>query len=398
MSGLVAADPFLRRMARPPVRQGAFWVVQAMVALIAAVHLYADLHLLVEGGQFPAGVPVVLLVIPVGYASLRWGLAGSAATALWATLLWLPHLVLPADQGHLGGDFVDLAVLDAVALLVGWKIDSERAARFRVETATEARLRAEARYREEAMRYAALVVEAEEEQRRRLARELHDEPLQLFLHLARKLGTLGAAPGMPGGVLQDLEEARQHALDAAGRLRVMARDLRPPALDHLGLVPALSSLLAELEDDSGVTTQLRVSGAPGRLPGEVELGAFRIVQEAARNTLRHASASSLQVTVGFGDRELTLEIADDGCGFAGGSIEEAGARHLGVVGMRERTVLLGGSFELVSSPGRGTVVRATLPLAASPAPVEAATLCAIRNRSSRPDREPRVVNAKAGAG
>lgn len=352
-------------MARPPVRQAAFWAVQAVVAALAGVHLYADLHLTVEGGQFPAGVPVVLLVVPVGYAALRWGVAGSAATGLGATLLWLPHLVLPADQGHLGGDFVDLAVVDAVGLLVGWKFDSERAARARGEAATAARLRAEARYREKATRYAALVVQAEEDQRGRLARELHDEPLQLFLHLARRLETLGSAADMPCRLGGQLREARLQALDAAARLRTMARDLRPPSLDQLGLAAALSSLLHDVERDSDTATALRVTGRPRRLAADVELGAFRITQEAVRNTVRHSSASRVDVTVAFGERELGLVVTDDGCGFPGWPIDdpgELGAGHLGLIGMSERAALLGGRLELASPTGRGTSVRVSLPL------------------------------------
>ena len=367
MSALRAAE-LLRRVARPPVRQATFWAVQASVALIAGVHLYADLHLTVEGGEFPAGIPVVLLIVPVGYAALRWGLAGSAASALWASLLWLPHLVLPADQGHLGGDLVDLAVVDAVALLVGWKIDSERDARARGEAATAARLRAEARYRQEAMRYAALVVQAEEDQRGRLARELHDEPLQLFLHLARRLEALGSAPGMPRDLGGQLEEARLLALDAAARLRAVARDLRPPSLDQLGLAAALAGLLDEVESGSDTATVLRVTGHPRRLVDETELGAFRIAQEAIRNSVRHASASRVEVTVDFGARELSLEITDDGCGLPAVALDDIGdpgAGHLGLVGMRERASLLGGRLELSSSPGRGTSVRASLPLGAS---------------------------------
>jgi signal transduction histidine kinase len=438
------------------VREGRFWIIQAMVLLIAGVHLFVDLHVSADTGAFPAGLPVALLILPVGYAALRYGLAGSAATGIWATLAWLPDLLLPHDQGHAGGDIVNLALLLAVAFFFGQHIEAERLAHARVESATAERLAAEARYRQlfetnrspilvvddhsrvsdanpaarallggdvvgrssaglfdadtldeqagrvlylpdgrdyrldlvslpagtgdpstqvifedvteersegrRATRYAELVVEAEEDQRRRLSRELHDEPLQLFLHLARRLESLGGTPGLPGTVAGSLEEARGQALEAAARLRTLARDLRPPALDELGLAAALSSLLTDVEDEAGPVATFKVTGTEARLAPEIELGAFRIVQEAVRNTLRHAGASQLLVTVGFRTDGLALSVSDDGRGFVPESLGEQGSGHLGLLGMRERTRLLGGHLEVRSAPGQGTVVEATVPL------------------------------------
>ena len=445
-----------RRATHPPVREGRFWIIQAMVLLIAGVHLFVDLHVSAETGAFPAGLPVALLILPVGYAALRYGLTGSAATGIWATLAWLPDLLLPHDQGHAGGDIVNLALLLAVAFFFGQHIEAERLAHARVESATAERLAAEARYRQlfetnrspilvlddhsrvsdanpaarallggdvvgrssaglfdadtldeqagrvlylpdgrdyrldlvslpagtgdpstqvifedvteersegrRATRYAELVVEAEEDQRRRLSRELHDEPLQLFLHLARRLESLGGTPGLPGTVAGSLEEARSQALKAASRLRTLARDLRPPALDELGLAAALSSLLTDVEDEAGPVATFKVTGTEARLAPEIELGAFRIVQEAVRNTLRHAGASQLLVTVGFRTDGLALSVSDDGRGFVPESLGEQGSGHLGLLGMRERTRLLGGHLEVRSAPGQGTVVEATVPL------------------------------------
>ncbi|HUY51318.1 MAG TPA: ATP-binding protein [Streptosporangiaceae bacterium] len=446
-----------RRAAHPPVREGRFWIIQAMVLLIAGVHLLADLHVSTETGAFPAGIPVALLILPVGYAALRYGLTGSAATGIWATLAWLPDLLLPYDQGHVGADLVNLALVDAVAFFFGQHIEAERLAHARVERATAERLAAEARYRQlfetnrspilvlddhgrvsdanpaarallgadvagrsseelfggdatldeqagrvlclpdgrdyrlglvtlpagtsdpstqvifedvteersegrRATRYAELVVEAEEDQRRRLSRELHDEPLQLFLHLARRLESLGGTPGLPGTVAGSLREASRQALDAAARLRTLARDLRPPALDELGLVAALSSLLTDVEDEARLDVTFKVTGTETRLAPEIELGVFRIVQEAVRNTLRHAGASHLLVTVGFQTDDLALSVSDDGRGFVPEHLGEQGAGHLGLLGMHERTRLLGGHLEVRSAPGQGTVIEATVPL------------------------------------
>jgi signal transduction histidine kinase len=229
----------------------------------------------------------------------------------------------------------------------------------------------EHRDRRLATRYAALVVQAEEDQRRRLARELHDEPLQLFAHLARQLGTLAETPGIPAVATGGLTRAHQHALDAAHRLRTLARELRPPTLDHLGLIAALSSLLADLNEETDLQTDLQVTGEPTRLAADIELAAFRIIQEAARNSLRHAQARQLRVTVQFGADVLQLTVADDGRGFTPGELDDHAAPHLGLLGMRERARLLDGQLEVCSAPGAGTVVRAGLPIRRPPEPAMA---------------------------
>jgi two-component system, NarL family, sensor histidine kinase UhpB len=217
--------------------------------------------------------------------------------------------------------------------------------------------------RRRATRYAQLMVQAEEDQRGRLSRELHDEPLQLFLYLARRLEHLGGAPGVPAAVSGGLAEARRHALDAATRLRSVARDLRPPELGHLGLVAALSSLLADIdEEEADLETELQVTGNAVHLDPEVELGVFRIIKEAVSNTLRHAGAHRLQVTVGFGVDELALTVVDDGRGFTPEGLYDLQAANLGMLGMRERATLLGGHLEVRSEPGTGTVVDASVPL------------------------------------
>ena len=448
----VELTAFVRRVARPPVREWRFWLDLAMVVAVAAVHLLMDHGDVGDGQVLPIGFPVVLFVIPVGIAALQYGLVGSSATAAVATLLWLPDLFEQITPAHLGSDLVALALVNAVAVFAGQRVDRERAALDRAS-------RSELRYRQlfdansapimvldradrvsgvnaaattlfgagavgqgvpdalgtgrasgeidgsivrladgrdyrvdrvtlagtdgdaasqviledvtEEMResrYAHLVVRADENQRRKLSRELHDEPLQLFLHLARVLERFGDAAGAPSEALQDaMGEARHQALDAAARLRVIARELRPPALDQFGLAGAVSSLAADAEDDSGITVDLEVTGSEPALPDEVELGAFRIVQEAVRNTLVHSGARRLKVQVEFRARTLRLRIADDGRGFAPQSLAgDAGGGTFGLVGMRERAHLLGGSLKVASSPGNGTVVDATLPLAGPP--------------------------------
>lgn len=447
----------LRLAVHPPVREARFWIIQAVVFLIAGLHLFLDMHVASETGAFPSGVPVALLILPVGYAALRYALAGAAATAALAILLWLPDLLLPRDLGHVGGDVVELTLIVIVAIVFGRRMDAERFAHVRNERAMAKALDIETRYHRlfetnrapmlvlgddgvvtdanpaatrllgpdvvgrtvtsilggdaaldqqvgrvvslsdghdyrldvvsfpnevgdvdtqvifedvteersegrRARRYAQLVTQAEEDQNRRLARELHDEPLQLFLLLARRLESLGEEPGVPLAVVEGLAEAHHQTLDAAGRLRNLARGLRPPTLDQLGLVAALSSLKADIEEEGDHVAELHVVGTETRLSAAIELGSFRIVQEAIRNTLRHAGASHLSVTVTFQPDNLTLSVTDDGAGFNIDSFSEQDSEHLGLLGMRERARLLGGRLEVRTGSGQGTEVVATIPL------------------------------------
>ncbi len=350
MSGVPTRRPALipRLVLRPPVHEVGFWVVQAMVAGIAALHLAIDL-MSAEPGAVPAGIPVALLLAPVSYAALRYGLSGSVATAVWATLLWLPDLLLPRDRGHVGNDVIELALVIAVAVFVGYHIDAERLARAQVHRLT------------------ALLLQVQEEERRRIAHELHDEPLQLLTHLARSLDRLETAPSTAATLTEGLGEARSQALDIADQLRAVVAGLRPPALEQLGLTVALRGFLADIGETSAVCTDMQVTGEEKRLPPEVELSAFRITQEAINNVIRHAGARKLVLTLAFDAAGLRLRVADDGCGFDPVTVNRLSpSRGLGILGMRERAEIAGGRLKIRSAPGKGTVVEASFKPVSTP--------------------------------
>jgi signal transduction histidine kinase len=334
--------PVVRRLARPPLRDARFWLVQLVVLALAMAHLALDIALPAEPSSIPAGVPVALLLAPVSYAALHHGLSGSVATALSATLLWLPDLLLPHDRGHPGNDLIELALVIAVAVFAGYHIDEERAEGDR------------------AHRFAELLLKVQEEERRRIAHELHDEPLQLLVHLGRTIEWLGEDPAaLPGG----LTGAREQILDIAARIRSIVAGLRPPALEQLGLVAAVRGFLADVAEATDLNTDLTVHGEQVRLAPDAELGAYRIAQEAANNAVRHANARNLAVTVAFTERELRVRVADDGRGFDPGAADaQLATGHLGMPGMRERAALVGGRLTVQSRPGRGTVIEAVIPI------------------------------------
>jgi two-component system, NarL family, sensor histidine kinase UhpB len=226
---------------------------------------------------------------------------------------------------------------------------------------------------EQAERLAAQVMRAQEEERRRVARELHDEAGQaltaVIIGLERGLASMPEVyaadlPIQPRQLMGNLRDLAAQTLD---EVRKLALELRPSVLDDLGLVAALRQYVRSTGERSGLSAQLTVvgwdeaDGAP-RLPAEVETALFRIAQEALTNAIRHARATSVQVRLRRSAGMVTLEVRDDGVGLV--AVPSAEAReHLGMFGMRERARLLDGDFQVRAVSPRGTLVQVTIPLA-----------------------------------
>jgi signal transduction histidine kinase len=200
----------------------------------------------------------------------------------------------------------------------------------------------------------------QEDERRRLARELHDGIGQNLTALKHRLALLDAALG-PGQ--EDLREGVEAAIALCTTTledtRQLSRLLRPPILDDLGLVPALRWLARSVEGSGGPEVQLEIE-TPDTLDPDLQTLLFRFVQEALNNTCKHARARSASVRMHLHGGQLRLCIEDDGRGFEPAQAMDAGGSGLG--GMRERLCLYGGRFELDSAPGAGTRISAIIPL------------------------------------
>lgn len=208
------------------------------------------------------------------------------------------------------------------------------------------------------------LLRSREEERGRLARDLHDGPIQTLVSMAMQLGMLTPASG-PTGVGSPITEAlqgvRAEVRDLLDELRQVCTALRPPMLDTLGLGAALRALAEDWSGQNGVTVQLDLlpDAALRSLPEEAAVNLYRIAQEALSNVARHAQAHrvSLHLAWDAGSGRLELEVRDDGCGFTPEAIEElAGQGHFGLAGIRERAALIGGEWRLESAPGQGTAV------------------------------------------
>lgn len=204
--------------------------------------------------------------------------------------------------------------------------------------------------------YARRTVATREEERRRIARDLHDGPLQSIILLWRKLDSLDR-PATPEA-RETVAEARALAERIADELRRFSRDMRPSVLDDLGLTAALKSEATALEQRSGISVRFLASGSARRLPPDLELSLLRITQEALRNVERHAAATRVLIRLSFRDSRVRLTISDDGRGF--GRLPPASELlangKLGLVGMQERARLAGASLSIEGGPRGGTTV------------------------------------------
>jgi len=222
----------------------------------------------------------------------------------------------------------------------------------------------EKRMRENMNLYLSQVTRAQEEERKRIARELHDDTIQALVVLSRQLEDTASSKGLPDDKRLLLENLRQQTKSIMDGVRRLTQDLRPSTLDRLGLLPALEWLAADVARYSEINVQLRVSGQSRRLPQDVELMLFRIVQEALRNVWKHSQADAAEVTIIFSEESLSIRVRDNGKGFAVpttvGDLTRDGK--LGLTGMQERVRLLGGTVRFESEPGQGTTVKVEVPL------------------------------------
>lgn len=209
--------------------------------------------------------------------------------------------------------------------------------------------------------YIAALSTAQEAERARLARELHDEIVQQLIALGHGVDRVQRMVERdPAQATERLQTMRTSITALVDELRTLIGDLRPPALAELGLLPAVELLLGRNGED-GPEVTLVVQGDERRLAPQSELVLFRIVQEAWSNIRHHAQARRADFTFAYEDDGLHLTITDDGVGFVPPSEADAPDGHWGLRGMRERAELTGGTFEVTSEPGRGARLHLCVP-------------------------------------
>lgn len=217
-----------------------------------------------------------------------------------------------------------------------------------------------AAYRERLRETAARALSAEEEERKRIAHELHDETAQTLAALLIRLRLLRTAPdeATRNAMIDELRSELGAALEGVRRF---AQGLRPPALDQLGLVPAVEAHIRTVAENTGLTVRLETEGVEASLSPEAELALYRIVQEAITNAVRHSGATRVLVRVRGTDEGVEAEVNDDGRGFVVEAVLNRPDGGLGLFGMQERASYVSGCVQIHSASGSGTHVVARLP-------------------------------------
>jgi signal transduction histidine kinase len=206
------------------------------------------------------------------------------------------------------------------------------------------------------------------DERHRIARDLHDEPVQALIYLARRLEAMAGESSTVGPSAVNLEEMRGLAVAVVDGLRQLTEGLRSEVLDRQGLPAALEDLVERFRERTGVVAKFSNRGASGRWNPDLERNFLRVAQEALSNVERHAQAERVDVYLVSRPGGLTLRVSDDGAGFIVGG-EGAVSPGLGTIGMRERVALQGGRLLIRPRPGRGTMLVATVPTTRPPAAV-----------------------------
>jgi signal transduction histidine kinase len=303
------------------------------VVFLSAATLWTGIVLLRYRRDETRGASTVL-----GWTFLLWGLHHLDYTILRARGAWSPW-----------GYYIDILFLLAVGAGILLLVNADLASRLQVRT-----LELEALSRR--------MVRQHEEERRRLSLELHDETAQVFAAVKMQLGVV--REHVEEDMARRLDRALALVDDGMRGIRNVTNDLRPSLLDDLGLLPALRSLVTDFSERRGVKVTLTAPEALPVLSDEAEVALFRALQEALSNVAHHAGNAPADVEIAVTGGDVIVRVSDHGPGFDGeGSLallEAAG--HLGLAGMRERLVALGGAVQVKSAPGAGAVIVIRIPV------------------------------------
>lgn len=374
--------PHILSRASKVISNPRFWLVVLMFAIGVALH-YPQQILATDSpslfsflGLTRHAVERILFLLPLTYVGFVFGVKAGLASLAVAFLIMLPRAIfvslsLPDALLEIGGVILIGGLVNLAFEVYRREREHRQQALLRLEAAQEELQRdiiVQKQMQEKLRFYLGEVTRAQEEERRRIARELHDDIAQDLVILLRQMDKpISSADHLSPQDTTLLEKLRQQTSKILDEVHRFSQDLRPSVLDDLGLLAALEWLTSDLTNHFGIAIDMVVLGSVRRLPPEIELVLFRIVQEALRNVWKHSGASRAWVSLEFGDDKAVLTVKDDGKGFElTERIEDlAVAGKFGLVGMQERAQLIGGKLTLQSGPGKGTTVTAEVPTQAT---------------------------------
>lgn len=339
------------------IRTSHFWLIIIMTIAIMFLYYCFEYHRQTFDNWFPWLKPVIifeyrhhingiLLYLPFIYAATIFKWRGAAIIWVVSMILILPHIIsFSSNLIFLMSNILYLLMPVMVILFIRWQ-ERER------QTIIEREIERQA--------YMSQVLKAQEDERKRIAHELHDETTQALLVIANNAQSLltDKTSAISSRVEEIAESIRDSSIQVADDIRRLSIDLRPSILDNLGLLPALSWLVERMEKMDSINAQVLINGVDRKLSPEADVIIFRFVQEALHNVRRHSKATEVYVKLEFNAQTVKISVQDNGNGFASPvSISEfINKGKFGIIGMHERARFLGGRFNISSKPGEGTTV------------------------------------------
>lgn len=299
--------------------------------------------------EYNNGINGILYCLPFIYAAVVFGWRGSAVTWLSLMLIALPRIQYLAYNNtilitNLFILLTPLLIVLIVALQRNWREEVKRVA---------------AERENERQVYLGLVLKAQEDERRRIAREIHDDTTQRLWIVSNDIQRIitGKQGIQSGETVTELERIKGVIMQISDDAKRLSLALRPGILDNLGLVPAMRWLVDQVNKEGAIAARIAIEGSPRQLPNDVNTHFYRITQETLNNIRRHSGADQANVTLSFAENTVRLIIQDNGKGMSSEDFEKLSIQNkFGLLGIHERTKLIGGTLKIESNHGSGTTL------------------------------------------
>lgn len=349
----------------PPYRDYRFWLIQ-ILNLISCIQIIS----LPSGGTNNAALAktletslvlksfIFLYLIAVLSAAALFGLRGAVSTFVLASIFLFPKLISWTSLRYADVILARFVVISGLSIAVAYLVSRERTARISMQNLNE-KMKKIIREKD---RFFKLATEAQENERRRISRDLHDDSLQLLAAVLLQLDGAINAENAEKANTQVLR-AKETISQTTDAIRRYCEALRPMLLDTLGVVASVEWIGRELEKSSGIKVDFATEGESRLIRDDDRIHIFRVMQEAFHNIEKHSKATAVRVRWKYTEEDLEISVTDNGIGMW--NFGPAPARSLGIQGMYERMELVGGKLKIESQPGFGTKVSLQIPLTPS---------------------------------